>query len=309
MTWFNTATIGALMNAPAGQSEGERRFNAILEEQAAQDPRARGPGFTYKHYDGPQDINKLEALGANEMRDAGTGAFRGMKESILAIANQEGLDERVAESRARAVGAAKRNEAQFERATRGQDLSERQLRAAKRRMGLNRAVTEAAAGSTERRTSAQNARDALKAGVDLEQTSFQQRLSGFAGLANAEGQRRIRKANEAAAKRAERNSWISTGIGAVLSIAAIAASSEDWKDKEEESPDLLSKLKGVRVDRWKYKGDKQKHVGPYAEEFNEAFGTGGADGDTRYINLIDAVGVALGAVKQLDQKLEALNAG
>ena len=84
---------------------------------------------------------------------------------------------------------------------------------------------------------------------------------------------------------------------------SIFLSSEEAKDKKGKPKGLLDKLKKVRVDRWNYKGDEQEHIGPYAEEFNDTFETGK---EHRHgISVIDAVGVALGAIKELDKKVEA----
>lgn len=302
---MTAAVYGALLN---GRGNPDSVFAREIQNQINNlDPRARTSGFDRRVFTPGEDndIQRAEAFAVNEMQGAGTGTFRGLRDSVLATANQVGLEDDVAAARDSARRAAKVNEQQFERATRSLDISDRQKKAAERKLSLNRAVSEAAAGSGVRRTSAANARTAMRAGLDLENMSFQQMVSGLTGLANAEGQRRVRIANEKANKRAERNSWISTAIGA--GIGLLSLSSEEAKDKEEINPDLLSKLKGLRVDRWKYKGAKQKHIGPYAEEFNDTFGTEGDAGDKRFINLIDAVGVALGGLKQLDQKVEALS--
>lgn len=291
---------------------GDNPFNDLLENfglPQVTDARAQGAGFNYAgpYQPGNPDssIQQAEAFAANEMRDAGTGSFRGLRRSIQATADQVNLQRDVTSARDSARRAAKTNAGQFERATRTLDMSDRQKKAGARKLSLNRAVSEAAATSQVRRTSSENARQAMRAGLDLENMNFSQMVAGLSGLANAEGQKRVRVAQEQANDKASRNSWIQTGIGAVVSLAPLLfASSEGWKDKREENPDLLKKLKGVRVDKWNYKGEGQEHIGPYAEEFNNTFGTSQAD--PRFINVVDIVGVALGAVKQLDAKVEAL---
>lgn len=262
--------------------------------------------FEYRNpYTGYDDITGLEVAATESGNASLGGSFTSMARSLGYIADQGGLDQRVATARADARAAGDRDAGQFERATRSMGLTARQRTSANRRLSLNRAVSEAAAGSGVRRRSAANAREALRAGVDLETSAFEQQISALTGLANAAGQKKVRDEQQRAFDREQKDQRNAALVGAGLSLM-VALSSEKMKDKDEVNPTLLDKLKGVRVDRWHYKGAKQKHVGPYAEEFNEAFGTEGAGGDKRFINLIDAVGVALGAVKQLDQKVEAL---
>jgi hypothetical protein len=58
-------------------------------------------------------------------------------------------------------------------------------------------------------------------------------------------------------------------------------------------------VRELSLDRWKYKGIDQKFLGVYAEEFADKFGVG----DGKKINLIDVIGVLLGAIKELDKKI------
>jgi hypothetical protein len=69
---------------------------------------------------------------------------------------------------------------------------------------------------------------------------------------------------------------------------------------------LLAAVSTLPVETWRYKAETgletRPHIGPYAEDFQAAFGVG--DGVT--INPIDAVGVCLAAIQALTQKVEAL---
>ncbi len=71
---------------------------------------------------------------------------------------------------------------------------------------------------------------------------------------------------------------------------------------------VLSGVASLAVERWRYKPEtglaQQTHIGPYAEDFQKAFGVG--DGVT--INAIDAIGVCLAAIKALSEKVETLEA-
>jgi hypothetical protein len=86
--------------------------------------------------------------------------------------------------------------------------------------------------------------------------------------------------------------------GLSQAIPALAAlSSRRLKNKNVRIDDakILEKLKKLDVEEWVYIGGKEKHIGPYAEDFKELFGIG--DGKT--INLMDAVGILMASVKAL----------
>jgi len=71
------------------------------------------------------------------------------------------------------------------------------------------------------------------------------------------------------------------------------------------SRDLLERLAAIPVSSWNYKTQNAsvRHIGPMAQDFNGAFGVGEADksGEKRYINSVDADGVALTAIQGLYQ--------
>ena len=77
---------------------------------------------------------------------------------------------------------------------------------------------------------------------------------------------------------------------------------------EIDTASILAGVAALPVDAWRYKPEtgleQQTHIGPYAEDFQKAFGVG--DGVT--ISTIDAVGVCLAAIKALSEKVEALEA-
>ena len=96
-------------------------------------------------------------------------------------------------------------------------------------------------------------------------------------------------------------------IGSVVGIAGAFFSSEDYKhDKRpaiETEGSLLERLKKVRVDKWKYVGEDTDHIGPYAEEFNNTFGVG--EDNKQMISVSDAVGVLMGSIKELNEKVDS----
>lgn len=243
-------------------------------------------------------IEDLERFGESEMgRLASDPASRAL-EGVRATAERRGMEENAAAARADAARGADVNEGIFKRRTEGMALSKRQARGAKQRLSLNREVAKAAAGTGSRRGATDRARQADRAlGFGFENIAFGQQIAALTGLANAEGQRQVREANERASRKARKNSLIGSAIGLVAGIF----SAEEYKDMTEEKPLLLDKLKQVRVDKWKYKGSKAEHIGPYAEEFNKTFGVG-THRDA--IDVVSMLGVTLGAIKELNEKVE-----
>lgn len=62
-------------------------------------------------------------------------------------------------------------------------------------------------------------------------------------------------------------------------------------DKEK----ILEGLKSLNIEKWNYKGEDQKHIGPYAEDFKEIFGVG--DGKT--ISPVDMLSVMFIGIQEL----------
>lgn len=95
--------------------------------------------------------------------------------------------------------------------------------------------------------------------------------------------------------------------GAVLSNPGLFASSRTFKTAGApvSSEEILRKVETLPVERWTYKGEDAGHVGPYAEDFNEAFGT---SGDPRFIHTADAFGVLMASVQALAAQNRALAA-
>lgn len=67
----------------------------------------------------------------------------------------------------------------------------------------------------------------------------------------------------------------------------------------------LGAVREMPVEEWTYKpgmGDGGRHVGPYAEDFHAATGKG----DGKSIPLQDAIGLTLGAIRDLDKKVSKM---
>ena len=141
-------------------------------------------------------------------------------------------------------------------------------------------------------------------------TGFQGAMSGYgqqASILNQDYQNR-RQAW------ADGQSGMSGIMGAIGSIAGAYGpqllammSSRDAKTDKRKVRDgaALGAIREMPVETWTYKdgmGDGGAHVGTYAEDFAAATGKG--DGKT--IPIIDAIGITMGAIKDLDRKVSAL---
>ncbi len=250
-------------------------------------------------------IDNLETFASKESGSV-TRRFGGVTESLSATANQAGLSERVTEARDASSRAFSTAEGALSRRQRGLglQLSDRQSKSQGRRLGLARAIAQDDRGESVRRGFLTRKRAVEGASGSLEDGLFGTELAGMTQLANAEGQKQTRERNEAAQKKANKNSLIGSIIGTGISLLAL--SSEDAKDKRGKPKGLLEKLRSVRVDRWNYKGETRLHVGPYAEEFNDTFEVG--HGHRGLIDLVDGLGVALGAIKELDARTRVSHA-
>lgn len=134
--------------------------------------------------------------------------------------------------------------------------------------------------------------------------------SGFQGAQNGYGQQAsILKSQHSAQMDAwsaqqKSNAGIGSAIGQ-LAGAFLFPSSKEIKDEKRPVYGILDAVKEMPVEKWKYKdgeGDGKSHIGPYAEDFAEKTGLG--DGGS--INIIDMLGVNMGAIKELAQQVDKL---
>jgi hypothetical protein len=74
-----------------------------------------------------------------------------------------------------------------------------------------------------------------------------------------------------------------------------------------DAQEILERLTSLPVSTWNYKSQEKtiRHLGPMAQDFAAAFQVGE---DDRHITTIDAEGVALAAIKGLNEKMESENA-
>lgn len=262
-------------------------------------PYALSSGVPTGHADryfASNDLERLEKVAADELGPL-DGRISRQLTGLEEIVDRKGEAGAVARAGADAISSSRRDEAQFERRTRGMDLSPRQQRAAGRRLGLARQLNRARAQGETRRGFTDRAAAAASQGGAIADSIFAQRLAGETNLASAYTTKKMADDNKQASKRQGRIAAVSQIAGAALAFF----SSEKLKSDHGHEPALLDKLKRVRVNRWKYHGDNKTHVGPFAEEFNKEFGIDTDRPDM--INVIDALGVTMGAVKELDRKV------
>ena len=73
-----------------------------------------------------------------------------------------------------------------------------------------------------------------------------------------------------------------------------------------DTSEILSKVRGLQVSEWTYKDEAEtgtRHIGPMAQDFYAAFGTGSTD---KGIASLDSAGVALAAIQALSAESAAL---
>lgn len=158
-----------------------------------------------------------------------------------------------------------------------------------------------------------------RSNLGIMNTGYEGAMTGFNNAANIYGnigQDRTNMLNYSDNMRNQQNAAIMSGIGQLGGTAAgiwagkgfPMPSSRDAKEDKREVRGVLDALDQMPVEAWRYKdgeGDGGEHVGTYAEDFKKATGLG--DGKT--INVIDALGVTMGAIKELAEKVEAIKGG
>jgi hypothetical protein len=105
------------------------------------------------------------------------------------------------------------------------------------------------------------------------------------------------------------NAVISTSTGAYLSTSGVWTNTSDVNRKHHfeqvSGEDVLERLRKMPVTSWTYKteADSIRHIGPMAQDFYKAFKLGA---DNKAIGTVDEAGVALVAVKALEERTRDL---
>lgn len=117
-------------------------------------------------------------------------------------------------------------------------------------------------------------------------------------------QGQVNSVNAANQNAQARNQQTTSAAGAGLSALALLLCSKERKTdyREVNHEEILNGVKALPVEAWKYHGEEDTHLGPYAEDFQAIFGLG----DGRSIPIVDAVGVCLSAIKALSNRVSQL---
>lgn len=156
----------------------------------------------------------------------------------------------------------------------------------------------------------QGANSQFLASTDIMNQGYRGQMAGYAGQASALNQQYSGQLAAWQANQQAESSGISglfQGIGSIAG-AAITLSSRHAKHKAKLVAEgaALEAIKGLPIQSWNYKpglgadGGKGRHIGPYAQDFTAATGSGNGT----VLHLADAIGVTMAAVKDLDAKLE-----
>lgn len=102
------------------------------------------------------------------------------------------------------------------------------------------------------------------------------------------------------------------GNGAYLTSGGVwtDVSSRSLKDRMEplNAENVLAKIRSLPIERWYYRGTQETHIGPYAEDFHAAFGTGALDSPDAASSLaaLDVAGVGLLGIQALAARQDDL---
>ncbi len=101
---------------------------------------------------------------------------------------------------------------------------------------------------------------------------------------------------------------VSNGHGAYLSSGGTWTNTSDNNKKEDFSSlnftELLQKIAQLKIQRWKYKGTSEYHIGPTSQDFYKLFTLGT---DDKGISTVDPAGIALAAIQELQRIIQKQN--
>lgn len=163
------------------------------------------------------------------------------------------------------------------------------------------------AGSSAMGTTSGNNAQAAGNGSIL-QNGYNTAMNGYANQASILNQQYGNQLNAWNAQNqanATASSGLWGGLGSLAGMGMMAFSSKEYKEDKQPIDGGLDAVNSMPVEEWKYKdgiADGGRHIGPYAEDFQKATGKGNG----KMIPVMDAVGVTMKAVQELDKKVEKL---
>lgn len=92
-------------------------------------------------------------------------------------------------------------------------------------------------------------------------------------------------------------------VGDLTANGVVYASDRNKKEhfSQIDPQQTLEKLVTVPITEWNFKQDKNRHIGPMAQDFYAAFGVGK---DDKHLNPTDTAGVTIAAIQGLYQQLQ-----
>ena len=233
---------------------------------------------------------------------------------------QAAVNEAVADVRSQSALA--RGQQQRQMSAMGVNPASGRFRAASRSQATSEALAAAGAANVARRQVEQTAEGKMANAINLGKglavnpaTSME--LSNGAASSGFQGAMRGTQAqgdmlnsqyqNQLSAYNAQQQSMAGFGQALGMLGGAWIMSSEKVKENKRPVHGVLDAVKQLRVEKWQYKpgeGDGGEHIGPYAEEFTAKTGLG----DGKGISIIDALGVNMGATKELSAQVDELAA-
>ncbi|WP_185968590.1 tail fiber domain-containing protein [Paracoccus sp. M683] len=135
-------------------------------------------------------------------------------------------------------------------------------------------------------------------------SGYQGAMQGYGQQANILGQEFDQRMSKWQADQSS-SAGLWGAIGTVAGMMPMLSDEDAKTDKKKPGRSLLKAVEDMPVEEWSYKdgrGDGGRHVGTYAQDFQRATGVG----DGRTINVVDAIGTTMGAIKELSKKVDKL---
>lgn len=275
-----------------------------------------------------KDQAKISNQWADEDRSRYKSVFEPLQDDFIEEAQNYDSPERQQEASREAVADVRQNAALAQEASRrtltrmGVDPRSGRFKANERRTAMDTGLASAGAANSARKQIEAEGRGLRAQAVNLGSgfavnpaTSLGMAggamSSGFKGAMQGQGQKgsllntQFQQQMQGWQANQQSSSSMMSGLGSLAGMAMFM-SSKDYKENKRPARGVLDALKEMPVEQWKYKdgiADGGEHIGPYAEDFQAATGKG----DGKSIPVIDAVGMTMGAVKELAEKVDTIS--
>lgn len=300
-----TGALGNLTTALPGQSDAVRRdvTRAFFDSGAA---------LLDRNFD--KDLNRIEQRLANRGFNLDRSEGASNEFGAFAQSRQDALNQ-LSRDAILAGGGEARADVASQLGVRGVEFSEKaqildQLQG-RRKAGLDEELVNEQL-TRNAREQLFNELSVLRGGGQVGAQGVTPPGPGGLNIADAFGLEQSAQASNAANAQANKGSNIQGGAALAGSTSSYwlpalisAFSSKHLKDRAGEQTDILDRLDKVSIERWYYKESGTPHIGPMAEDFNEAFDLP----DNPYIFYVDMFGVLMGAVKELKAEIQQLKEG